>query len=350
MTPIRRVIQDLLVGLVVELTLHPRDGVFATLEAAPVDAEPARVDVLQNLVRQWPLSDDRREHWSQGLSLLTAEDLRGSGGVVAAAARLLREGAPRIPTLSIPAVRLRPAGPALDGALALLVDLDRTVPEPWTLIGGLMVQITCLQHGVTAIRATVDADIVVGVFTHRHALTVFTSQLRDRDFADVTPSPLGGEDPLAYRWRRGDVLVDVTVPPKVNDQTRPPRASGGRSAVELPATQQALRRTQRMPVRLATGDEGHLRRPDLLGAVVIKSEAAVMDRREPERHREDLVVLADIMAHEGSHVTYLPVMRAKDAERIRRASALVTDREWRRARDPEAARGALAYLVIGREE
>jgi hypothetical protein len=279
------------------------------------------------------------------LDALDAASSPVSTSVTTAAGRLLRHGDVRIPTRNRAAVDLTPLTPQLHEALAVLTVLDREVSTPWTLIGGLMVLVTCAEHGANLGRATVDADVVVGVFTHRHALRRLTSCLSHSDFHDDSPDPATGGERLAYRWRRGAVTVDVTVPPKVNDQEQPPTAVGGRKAVELPGTQKALRRTERIPVSLPGGNHGHLRRPDLLGAIVLKSVAAVSDRRDPQRHREDLVVLADLLARTGRHLTYRPWLRLKDRRRITAALGLVTEREWRRASDAEAARGALVRLV-----
>lgn len=243
-------------------------------------------------------------------------------------------------------VPLPPLTAQLSAALEVLTVLDREVREPWTLIGGLMVLLTCAEHGRRFHRATVDADVVVGVFTHRRALRRLTSQLRRDDFVDDSPDPTTGGERLAYRWRRDAVVLDVTVPPKVNEQDDPPTTVVGRRSVALPGTQQALRRTERLPVRLPGGVDGHVRRPDLLGAVVLKSVAAVSDRRDAGRHREDLVMLADLLATTGRHVTYRPVVRAKDCRRIAAAAARVTLGEWRTADDPDAARAALDHLSV----
>ena len=233
----------------------------------------------------------------------------------------------------------------LTDVYATLIDLDTHVSEPWTLIGGLMVLTHCAEHGAPFTRPTGDADVAVSVFTHRSALHSLTARLRRTGFRDVTPDPLAGGPHLSYRWSRSAAKIDVAVPPKANEQKDAATTVSGHISVELPATQQALSRTQRLAIRLADGTQGHVRRPDLLGSVVIKAAAAVADRRNPARHREDLVALADLLAASGQHVEYAHQVRGKDAKRIRSALALITAREWRGATDPDAARAAMQFII-----
>jgi hypothetical protein len=60
----------------------------------------------------------------------------------------------------------------------------------------------------------------------------------------------------------------------------------------------------------------------------MKATAAVADRRNPARSREDLVALADLLAASERHTEYTRQVRNKDAKRIRLALALTTAREW----------------------
>jgi hypothetical protein len=251
---------------------------------------------------------------------------------------------PRFPTAANQ-VTLGPLDPSLAAAFRLLFALDELVETPWTLIGGLMVLLHCSEHGVAFSRPTADADVAVGVFTHRGALLRLTGVLREHGFADVTTAPLTGGEPLSYRWSDGVVKVDVAVPPKANDQRDRPVTATGRPAVELPATQQALRRTERLLVTLDDGSQGTLRRPDLMAALVIKAQATVSDRRDTDRHREDLVSLCEALAVSGSYLEYRDQVRSKDVKRLLAATETVRPAFWRQASDPVAARSALAFMT-----
>ncbi len=299
---------------------------------------------VRNLVLQLPLEAVTRERFIAELAAIGPLN-DGDERIAAAAAYALRTRPSRIPTVVASPLVLPMLGEALEDAIAAVLDLDVAVAAPWTVIGGLMVLAHCVEHGARFPRTTVDADVSVGVFTHRNSLRALTARLLDEGFVDATPDPTTGGPRLSYRWVRGRTQVDVTVPPRANSQRRMPTAAGGRPAVEMDGTQQALRRTERMAARLADGRSGHLRRPDLVGAVVLKSVAVNGDRRSPGRHREDLVVLADLMAASGLHQHYASQVRPKDARRIAAAVGEIVVHEWQLAEDPEAARAALDQLA-----
>ncbi|GHS86009.1 hypothetical protein AGMMS50218_04970 [Actinomycetota bacterium] len=305
---------------------------------------PTRSDgrrTLVGLVLQAPLTHADRTRLLEGLA---AEVPETTASQLLATADALRRLPPRFPEPH-DVLRLPALSAPLTEAFEMLFALDTEVPAPWTLIGGLMVMSHRVQHDVAPGRVTEDADVAVGVFTHRQALARVTGSLRQHRFRDTTPDRLAGGAPLSYRWSRGEVRVDLAVPPKANGQRRVPWAITRRAAVELPAVQQALARSERLTVRLADGTEGCIRRPNLLGAVVIKAEAATSDTREPDRHREDLVALADLLAISGLHLSYRAELRAKDARRVRRAMATIRPAQWRMASAPDAASAALKSLL-----
>jgi hypothetical protein len=43
---------------------------------------------------------------------------------------------------------------------AAVGDLAERLPGEWTLIGGLMVQLHAVEHGITDVRPTIDIDIL----------------------------------------------------------------------------------------------------------------------------------------------------------------------------------------------
>jgi hypothetical protein len=333
----------LLHEIVDALTDHPRQVEPSPRASTSSDAHRAGTSIEQ-LLRQAPMPAVQRRELLERLRAAMPTLIADHGDEVVETAAALHDAVLRIPISTSEPVAL----PALDATLAAayqtLIGLDAAVSEPWTLIGGLMVMTHCLERGAPFNRPTGDADIAVSVFTHRRALARVTGHLRDAQFVDVSPPALPGDDQLSYRWAREGVKLDVAVPPKANDQRDPPTTVTGRTAVELPATQQALRRTERLR-STADGIRGFVRRPDLLGAIVIKSAAAAADRRDPDRHREDLVTLADIMAFDGDQTEYAPQTTEKDRARIRTAMHDISMRQWRAARDPDAARRALEYLV-----
>ena len=298
---------------------------------------------LLNMLQQSPLLHDDRTRRIAELTALRS-DLLVDPALVTVVDHI-RSRPRRIPSAGAAEVGLPVLPPELTQVYLTLFDLDVTVAEPWTLIGGLMVLTHCAEHGVPFNRPTADADIAVSALTHRNALMAVTLRLARLGFRDVTPEPLGGGERPSYRYAAAQVHVDVVVPAKANAQANPAVTAAGRRGVELPATQQALRRTERVHVRTAEGVRGQVRRPDLLGSIIIKAAASTLDRRNPERHQEDLVTLSDTLAVAGSHPRYATQMSRRDNKRLREALAALPDRLWRRAQDPDAARAALQYLL-----
>lgn len=331
---------QVLLDLVATVTTASPTMVAGTLKRDFPGQRPAALAALTGLVRQAPLTHSGR---SRLLELLASGLPDAATTQLLAAGHLLRTCAPRFPPG--PPVALPPFDPALTGALETLFILDSTVPAPWTLIGGLMVILHCAEHGVAYRRATADADLAVGVFTHRDSLAQVTTALRRMKFTDATPDPLGGGQPLSYRWSRGKVRIDVAVPAKVNAQLSVPQSSSRLPGVEFPALQQAIRRSERLQVTIADGPSGYLRRPDLLGALVVKAQAAISDSRDTDRHRGDLVAMCEALAMSGAHTTFRIQLRDKDRRRLRRAAATIRPAQWRQADDEAAARGALDYLL-----
>lgn len=106
-------------------------------------------------------------------------------------------------------------------------------------------------------------------------------------------------------------------------------------------------RSERLPVRL--GDRtGLVRRPNLLGALVAKSVASVVDSRDPDRHREDVAILARIALNAGAFRAMRRMSRDKDRKRLRKALELMPDGHpaWRRIAEPQEVRQALVRLAL----
>jgi hypothetical protein len=330
---------DILAKLVQELT-----GSSPVELVTELGDEKAAAVTLVNLIHQAPLDFDRRRRLLHEFSAAEERLIAERPGELVGVAAYLHHAPIRIPVVAEEPVVLPPLDDELEAAYRMLLQLDEQVSEPWTLIGGLMVFTLCAEHGAPFTRPTGDADIAVGVFTHRAGLARVTSHLMTAGFEDITPSAIDRREQLSYRWAREGVKFDVAVPPKVNGQRNRPTSATGRTATELPATQQALQRTERLAVRIGN-DTGYVRRPDLLAAIIIKAVAARTDIRNPERHREDLVSLADNLAHSGEHLRFAPQMRPKDRSRLATAVPLITRQEWRGARDPQAAQAAFTYLL-----
>lgn len=133
-----------------------------------------------------------------------------------------------------------PLGKQLESWNALL-DLHEDVPRGWSLVGGQMVFLWCLERGGGPARPTDDADAV------RH---------------------LGNKPRLGV---------------------------GGATTVETPGAQKVLNRTRSRDV-IVNGRAGAVLRPTLLGALIAKASArtVTLDRRR-DRHLVDFAVLAMLL-------------------------------------------------------
>jgi hypothetical protein len=165
--------------------------------------------------------------------------------------------------------------------------------------------------------------------------------LTERGFTeDVTGDGYG------YRYRRDTASIDLLLPEDFGRQQRIPTTTTGRRGVEMPGGNQALIRSERLPVRL--GDRtGMVRRPNLLGALVAKSVASVVDSRDPDRHREDIAVLGQIALAGGEFRAMRRMSRGKDRKRLRDALARMPDPHpaWRQISERQEVRQALIRLA-----
>jgi hypothetical protein len=145
------------------------------------------------------------------------------------------------------------------------------------LIGGLMVQLHALEYGITDVRPTRDID-VLGQARPPGALSAIDEALKEEGFEPTNPDIEG----FAHRYQRGELIVDVLAPDGLNPA---PDLGGGRKAVGVPGGSQALNRSEVVTVSVE-GKAFELRRPTLLGAILIKARS-IMRHADPESQRED---------------------------------------------------------------
>lgn len=239
-----------------------------------------------------------------------------------------------------------PDRPHLIPSLQTLNAMDqRVASSSWTVVGGLMVHLHCAEAGIQPSRTTEDIDLAVDVFVDRTALYRLTEVLRDLGFQDVTPDPLTGGSQLSYRWQRDGVKVDLMVPERAGRQRRVARTITARRSVELPAVQQAVMRSDRVAVMVDGLRYASVRRPNVLGAVVIKAVASTQDRRDPDRHREDLVMLGAVAAGRPDLARLATQVSPKDRKRLRAALDSMPERFWQVVPEPAEAKSALMLLT-----
>lgn len=175
-----------------------------------------------------------------------------------------------------------------------LLDVADRQPDGWTLVGGLMVFLHAYESGLSPARVTRDLDAVVAARSVTQATRRLSATLLGLGW-ELDAKRIKAED-TGFRFARASLFFDVLAPEglgrRVDLTTVPPAKS-----VPVEGGTRALERTERIAVRLGERN-GVVPRPDSLGALVIKSRAAVLDKarptdptRGPERHVEDLALL-----------------------------------------------------------
>ncbi|HMO10199.1 MAG TPA: hypothetical protein PKB06_01545, partial [Actinotalea sp.] len=80
---------------------------------------------------------------------------------------------------------LPPMTPAQAEAWNGLLDVAERHPTGWTLVGGQLVQLHCIERGVAPARPTDDVDAVLDVRAEPDVLHTFTSALADVGFVSA---------------------------------------------------------------------------------------------------------------------------------------------------------------------
>jgi hypothetical protein len=152
----------------------------------------------------------------------------------------------------------------------------------WVLVGGLMVAIIEREHGVTVTRTTIDVDALIDVRAVTRAARQAANRLTQAGFVAEQTT-----DGLAYRFVRGDDIVDVLAPDHLGPRSDIVTAPPGKT-LEAVGGRQALERRRLVAVEV-TGQIFSLPIPSLLGAIIIKARVGASSREE--KHRRDLARL-----------------------------------------------------------
>lgn len=313
------------------------------------DRAPAAPDVVRHhlrlidqRIRSAPILDlaEMKQH-REALAVLMADPPARTTADLAAWSHLIRHIPESIPTLDREPVQMPALDEPQEAAWQVLLDLDEQRSEPWVLVGGQMTMLHCLENGLLRYRATDDGDVVLGVWTRRDALKTTSAWLQQQHHFTQSET----SDGYGYRFERGKTKIDLLIPEGMDRQRTRPRTSEGRPGLGIEGGGQALTRAERIPVRLGTRT-GHVRRPNILGALVLKAAAYRTDGRDRERHSEDLALLADIAITTGLR-GLADQTTAHDRKRLREALRdLPADhRSWRSSSDPRAAHEALDRLA-----
>jgi hypothetical protein len=224
-------------------------------------------------------------------------------------------------------VELPNLGSRHDELWTVLCDLGDAVNENWTIIGGQMVMLLhAPQTGRSPSRVSEDLDTVIDTRVRPPALASFLATLHDLGFRSAGVSP----DDVAHRFARDTVHIDVLGPDGLGQRVDL-RTVGNATTIEVRGGTQALERSERLAVSYR-GRVAFVPRPNLLGAIIIKS-AAVNNDPNPRRHIRDCVPLltrerANVLARthdtqgpataSGSQTAPRPQSRSMESPRRRR--------------------------------
>jgi len=235
-------------------------------------------------------------------------------------------------------IGISPANPAAKALWAKTLELAESfgAEERWSLIGGLMVQLQAFERGGGS-RPTADIDIL-GDSRRRPPVTARIAEILVERGGEMTMPPISDEN-LGYRFEVEGEVVEVVGSEGVR---RDPQTLGKYTTFQVPGGSQALSRTEVVRVSLDGNPPIELRRPSLLGAILIKARAVAARRDRLDSDRQDLIRLLSFV-HDPRALA--------EEERLR-----TTEKRWLRdiepliAFDDAALTDALPAGDVGRAE
>ncbi len=219
--------------------------------------------------------------------------------------------------------------------------IEATDTHDWVLVGGLMVQLHARRAGIPAPRATKDVDLVVDVVANNSGMTSIASALTRIGFEPVVP--FSRKEPI-YRFQRNREQVDMMVADHLPSQLKPRFMM--RPAFAVAAGEQSLRRRDTFVVK-STTRMVTLGAPDVLGALIGKGAASIVDSRDPGRHLDDAaVLLASIESVGELDLTHLS---ANDRKRLTTIASTLDEAAhpaWLNLSEPQRAKARRNLAAI----
>jgi hypothetical protein len=187
-----------------------------------------------------------------------------------------------------PVVVIRPPTEETRRLWSLVLDLAAEFgsDREWSLIGGLMVQLHGFEHDDDP-RPTADIDLLAGA-KRPPRMTEEMAELLVGRGAEISDPPRS--DPrLGYRFEIEGEIVELLGPDGLRHD---PKTTAGLKTFRIEGGSQALHRTEVVLVSLDGEEPVAVRRPSLLGAILIKGRV-VAKRREVKyfSDRQDLIRL-----------------------------------------------------------
>jgi hypothetical protein len=194
-------------------------------------------------------------------------------------------------------VTLQGMTPAQKESWRTLLDLYDDFPAGWCLIGGQMVWILALEHGVEPMRTTEDVDVVVDIRTDQGAIQRLCAWLESHRFKldGISADGIGHRYVSTKYTGPGQVMFDVLAPDNIGERadlaTSPPART-----VSAPGSRNVLDSAQAIEIVLEERT-GHIMRPSLVAAILAKAAATRIPVREnPGRDWSDVAFLLSLVS------------------------------------------------------
>jgi hypothetical protein len=172
------------------------------------------------------------------------------------------------------------------------IDLARDFGEGtrWALVGGLMVQLHAFEHRSDS-RPTSDID-VLGDSRQRPSMTQRIATILLKRGGKMSMPPRSNRD-LGYQFNLDGQIIEVLGSEGVRTD---PTTIGKYTTFQVPGGTQALNRTEVVMVSIDDQPAVAMRRPSLLGAILIKARVVAKERRDKfESDRQDLILLLSLI-------------------------------------------------------
>lgn len=227
----------------------------------------------------------------------------------------------------------------------LMLDLaeDFGAENEWALVGGLMVQLFGFEHDDDP-RPTVDIDVLGGSRT-RPEMTKRAAQIILDRGGEVAMPPRSAAD-LGYRFELDGEVIEILGPDGLRSA---PRTTGSLTTFQVEGGTQALARAERILVSLGDRPSTQIRRPDLLGAVLIKARVVAKKRDKFASDRQDLIRLLSYV-EDSRTLAVEGRLRSTEKKWLKKIEPLIASEDLELARlfapeTLERARQAVALLI-----
>jgi hypothetical protein len=192
--------------------------------------------------------------------------------------------------------------PAAEEGWRTLFDLAERDTDTWLLVGGQMMYLLAAEQGAVLPRPTTDMDVVVNVRARPKGTQWLSAWLEEQGFEleGISTDGIGHRFVKPTATGGGVVIFDVLGPEGLGERTKLVTVPPART-VQAPGSTQAFIRSEVVIVTVSgvsaqPAGTGQVRRPDLLGALLLKTAATtIAGRHNPERDWQDAALLLTLI-------------------------------------------------------